>query len=432
MNIVEIIEKKRDGYELSTEEIAYFIDSYAKEEIAEYQASALLMAIYLRGMSDRELSDMTKDMIQTGKVYDFSDLEGIFVDKHSTGGVGDKTSLVLAPVLAVCGLKVAKMSGRGLSFTGGTLDKLESIPGFQVAISEADFKKQVSEIGCAIIGQSNDMVYADKKLYALRDVTGTVSSIPLIASSIMSKKLAAGSDVILLDVKCGDGAFMKDVASATELATRMIQIGKDAGKVVNAEITSMNDVLGNMVGNSLEVLEAIETLQGKVHNDFYELCVHSAVTLLQSSGICKDEEKAHQMVVDCLHDGSALAKFKEMVAAQHGDTSVVDDPSKLAISDKTIEVFAEEDGYIAKIHVEGIGMLGCRLGAGRMRIEDDIDHSVGIEVYKKHGDAIAKGEALCKLYYNETYNEAFLDEAKACFTISKEPVETEPLIYTVL
>ncbi|TDW25542.1 pyrimidine-nucleoside phosphorylase [Breznakia blatticola] len=432
MNIVEIIEKKRDRHELSSQEIAYFVESYAKEEIAEYQASALLMAIYLRGMSDRELSDLTKDMIATGKVYDFSDLEGIFVDKHSTGGVGDKTSLVLAPVLAVCGLKVAKMSGRGLSFTGGTLDKLESIPGFQVAISEEDFKKQVSEIGCAIIGQSNDMVYADKKMYALRDVTGTVSSIPLIASSIMSKKLAAGSDVILLDVKCGDGAFMKDVESATELAKRMIQIGKDAGKVVNAEITSMNDVLGSMVGNSLEVLEAIETLQGKVHNDFYELCVHSAVTLLQSSGICTDEKAAHDMVVKTLNDGSALAKFKEMVASQHGDTSVVDDPSKLTISDKTIEVLADTSGYISKIHVEGIGLLGCALGAGRMRIEDAIDHSVGIEVYKKHGDAIEAGEALCKLYYNEVFDESFVKQAKDCFTISKEPVEVEPLIYTVL
>ncbi|MDF9825657.1 pyrimidine-nucleoside phosphorylase [Breznakia sp. PF5-3] len=432
MNIIEIIEKKRDGQILTKEEIEYFVKAYCDGTIAEYQASALLMAIYFNSLNKEELSVFTKAMIESGRTYDFSSYDGVFVDKHSTGGVGDKTTLVLAPILAVCGCKVAKMSGRGLSFTGGTLDKLESIPGLQVEVSEADFMKQVEEIGCAVIGQSNDMVYADKKLYALRDVTGTVSSIPLIASSVMSKKIAAGSEVILLDVKCGDGAFMKNKDDAIELAKRMIEIGESANRKVAAEITSMDDVLGTCVGNSLEVWEAIETLKGNYDQDFYDLCVHSSYTILKMANICENEEEARQKVEACIQDGTALAKLKEMIEYQHGNGEVVNNYELLAISKQTVDVYADTAGYLNTLHVKDIGLLSCALGAGRMQIEDAIDHGVGIVLHKKRYDRVEKGDILCTLYVNDTFEESLVDKMKACFVIEENEIEREPLIYKVL
>ena len=432
MNIIEIIEKKRDGLILSKEEIEYFIEAYCEGSIAEYQASAFLMAIYFHSLNKEELAVFTQAMIKSGKTYDFSKYDGVFVDKHSTGGVGDKTTLVLAPILAVCGCKVAKMSGRGLSFTGGTLDKMESIPGLKVEINEADFMKQVEEIGCSVIGQSNDMVYADKKLYALRDVTGTVSSIPLIASSVMSKKIAAGSQVILLDVKCGDGAFMSNQEDAIELAKRMIEIGESAGRKVAAEITSMNDVLGTSVGNALEVLEAIETLKGNYDKDFYELCVHSSCTILTMAGVCEDENEARKKVERCISDGSALAKLKEMIEHQHGNGEVINNYDLLSISSKTVNVIADNEGYLNTVRVKEIGLLSCALGAGRMRIEDTIDHGVGIVLHKKRYDEIKKGDVLCTLYVNDTFKESLIDDMKACFVIENHQIEPEPLIYKVL
>ncbi|MDQ0362659.1 thymidine phosphorylase [Breznakia pachnodae] len=432
MNIIEIIEKKRDGFVLSKEEIEYFIEAYCDGSIAEYQASALLMAIYFNSLNKEELAVFTQAMIASGRTYNFSGYDGVFVDKHSTGGVGDKTTLVLAPILAVCGCKVAKMSGRGLSFTGGTLDKLESIPGLKVEVSEADFMKQVEEIGCAVIGQTNDMVYADKKLYALRDVTGTVSSIPLIASSVMSKKIAAGSEVILLDVKCGDGAFMNNKEDAIELAQRMIEIGESVGRKVAAEITSMNDVLGTSVGNSLEVLEAIETLKGNYDEDFYELCVHSSCTILTMAGICKDEAEAREKVVACIKDGSALAKLKEMIEHQHGNGEVINNYDLLSISNKTVDVIADVEGYLNTVHVKEIGLLSCALGAGRMQIEDKIDHGVGIVLHKKRYDYIKKGDVLCTLYVNDSFKDSLIEDMRSCLVIEDHEIEKEPLIYKVL
>lgn len=432
MNIIEIIEKKRDGFVLSEEEIKYFIEAYCDGSIAEYQASALLMAIYFNSLNKEELAVFTQAMIASGRTYNFSGYDGVFVDKHSTGGVGDKTTLVLAPILAVCGCKVAKMSGRGLSFTGGTLDKLESIPGLKVEVSEEDFMKQVEEIGCAVIGQTNDMVYADKKLYALRDVTGTVSSIPLIASSVMSKKIAAGSEVILLDVKCGDGAFMNNKEDAIELAQRMIEIGESVGRKVAAEITSMNDVLGTSVGNSLEVLEAIETLKGNYDEDFYELCVHSSCTILTMAGICKDEAEAREKVVACIKDGSALAKLKEMIEHQHGNGEVINNYDLLSISNKTVDVIADVEGYLNTVHVKEIGLLSCALGAGRMQIEDKIDHGVGIVLHKKRYDYIKKGDVLCTLYVNDSFKDSLIEDMKSCLVIEDHEIEKEPLIYKVL
>jgi pyrimidine-nucleoside phosphorylase len=324
------------------------------------------------------------------------------------------------------------MSGRGLSFTGGTLDKLESIPGLKVEVSEEDFMKQVEEIGCAVIGQTNDMVYADKKLYALRDVTGTVSSIPLIASSVMSKKIAAGSEVILLDVKCGDGAFMNNKDDAIELAQRMIEIGESVGRKVAAEITSMNDVLGTSVGNSLEVLEAIETLKGNYDEDFYELCVHSSCTILTMAGICNDEAEAREKVVACIKDGSALAKLKEMIEHQHGNGEVINNYDLLSISNKTVDVIADVEGYLNTVHVKEIGLLSCALGAGRMQIEDKIDHGVGIVLHKKRYDYIKKGDVLCTLYVNDSFKDSLIEDMKSCLVIEDHEIEKEPLIYKVL
>ncbi|MDR1033450.1 MAG: thymidine phosphorylase [Bifidobacteriaceae bacterium] len=435
MNIIKIIEKKRDGKKLAKGEIEFFVDGYTHgSTVLDYQASALLMAIFLNGMDDEELGYLTAAMINTGDVLDFSKESGVFVDKHSTGGVGDKTSLVLGPILAACGLKLAKMSGRGLGFTGGTLDKMEAIPNMRVEIDESAFFKQVREIGIAIVGQSKNMVPADKKFYALRDVTGTVESIPLMASSIMSKKLAAGAEIILLDVKFGDGAFMKDLESATELATRMIAIGEKLGKKVFAEITSMQDVLGRMVGNALEIKEVIDSLKGNFEPDFKELCLHSAATLLKAGGIVKTDDEANAMFEQVIADGSALKKLGEMIHAQGGDNRVTSDESLLSISKNVVDVTADSDGYISYVHTMDVGILSAEMGAGRLTLDDKIDYSVGIEVLKKLGDEVRKGDVICKLYHNSAPEKVaeFVAKAKKSFVISAEHVKKPPLIAKTL
>jgi pyrimidine-nucleoside phosphorylase len=431
MDAITIIEKKRDNAELSTEEIFYFVDEYAeKNTIPDYQASAFLMAVFFNGMSDRELKDFTNAMIQTGQTLDFSAEEGTYVDKHSSGGVGDKTSIVLCPIFAALGLKVAKMSGRGLGFTGGTLDKLESIPGYDINLDDKDFFEQVRRMGLAIIGQSDNMVLADKRFYSLRDVTATVDSIPLIASSIMSKKIAAGSECILLDVKYGDGAFMQTPELAISLAKRMKAIGELFNRKINCEITSMQDVLGRAVGNALEIKESIDALKGDFEPNFYELIKSSTVTMLKMAGAAETDEQAEQMLTEVIESGAALEKFKEWIAAQGGDARVVEDESILKISQYTADVYAETSGYVNRVNVRDIGVLSAHLGGGRIEITDDIDHSVGLIVYKKIGDKVEKGEKLATIYHkkDEPRIEEFKTSAQNSFIIESSRGEIPPLI----
>jgi pyrimidine-nucleoside phosphorylase len=434
MDFIKIIEKKRDGLELSDEEIKFFINGYAiKENLPDYQVSAFLMAILLNGLNNRELSTLTDEMSLTGDMLDFSNKKGVFVDKHSTGGVGDKMSFILAPIFAAAGLKVAKMSGRGLGFTGGTVDKIESIPGYKVEISEDDFINQVDKIGLALIGQSKNMVYADKKIYALRDTTGTVESIPLIASSIMSKKLAAGAHVILLDIKYGDGAFMKTKEKALELAETMKSIGEKLGRVVRCEITSMQDVLGNSIGNALEVREAIECLKGNFPKDVYELTKSSSKTMFMASGISKTQEEAVSLFEEVISNGKALEKFRELIIAQHGDAKVIDDYSLLNISDNTAQVISDKSGYLNKLEVEGLAMVSTYLGGGRLELGDKIDHGVGIIVNKKVGDKVEKGDALCTLYMKPNEDkDKFIAQTRPLFIIGDQRNNQEPLVYKTI
>jgi len=414
MHIVDLILKKRNGQVLTKEEINYIIENYTNDKIADYQMSALLMAIYFNGMTDEESTNLALSMRDSGDVFDLSSIDGIKVDKHSTGGVGDTVTLVLAPLLASFGAKVAKMSGRGLGHTGGTLDKLESIPGYQVEVSFKDFLKQVNDIGVAVIGQSGDVTPADKKIYALRDVTGTVDIIPLIASSIMSKKLASGSDAIVLDVKVGSGAFMKTVEEATELAKLMVEIGKLAGKKVSAILTSMEEPLGNLIGNGLEVYEAILTLQGKGPKDVVDVTIEIASQLLLDANIETDKDVAKEKLLNALNDGSAFNKFKEMVQAQKGDVSYLDNPEKL-FTNKTIEIKADKSGYINSIDALKIGVAASRLGAGRETKDDVIDLKVGLDLHKKIGDKVTKGEPLVTMYVGDKG----IEEAK---TLIKESI----------
>lgn len=432
MNIIEIIEKKRDKQALTKEEIHYFIDGYVQDEIKDYQASALLMAICIHGMNDEELIALTNAMIHSGDIIDLSRIEGIKVDKHSTGGVGDKTSLVLGPILAACGLAFAKMSGRGLSHTGGTLDKLEAIDGFQINISNDDFIKQVNDIHIAIISQTGNLVLADKKLYALRDVTGTVPSIPLIASSIMSKKLAAGADYILLDVKYGDGAFMATKEEAEVLARTMISIGESFHKSVKAEITSMEEPLGFAIGNTLEVKEAIDTLQGKGPKDFSELCIHSACTLLLMSNLVKTKEQAIELVEKVINDGSAFSKLVEMVKAQHGNIEVILHPEKMKQSLYKVNIYANAAGYINKIKARKLGLLACELGAGRKRKEDKILHEVGIVLHQKCGSYVNEKDVLCEVHTNKQLDQQWIEAITQCFIVETKKKEKASLIYKTI
>ena len=400
MRMYDIIDKKKKGKELSDEEIRYMINGYVDGSIPDYQMSAFLMAVYYMGMSDNELLEMTIAMEKSGDIVDLSAISGIKVDKHSTGGVGDKTTLVVGPVVAACGGKVAKMSGRGLGFTGGTIDKLESIPGYRIDISEREFYDNVNNIGVSIIGQSAEIATADKKLYALRDVTATVDSIPLIASSIMSKKLASGSDKIVLDVTVGSGAFMKSVEDAVNLASKMVTIGEGAGKETVAYITNMDVPLGVSVGNNLEVIEAIETLNGNGPDDFNEICIQFAAEMLRLAGKGKIEE-CKIMAKEAINNGSALKKFSDMVQAQGGNKDYIYDIDlfdKALYSEKWI---AEKDCYIEHMDTEICGKTSVILGAGREVKESDVDYTAGIKFYKKTGDFIKKGDIIAELYTSD-------------------------------
>lgn len=400
MRMVDIIKKKRDGQELTTAEINFFIEGYTKGEIPDYQASALAMAIYFQDMNDRERADLTRAMVESGDTIDLSAIDGVKVDKHSTGGVGDTTTLVLAPLVASLGVPVAKMSGRGLGHTGGTIDKLESIAGFHVELTREQFIDLVNRDKVAVIGQSGNLTPADKKLYALRDVTGTVNSIPLIASSIMSKKIAAGADAIVLDVKTGDGAFMKTQEDAEKLAHAMVRIGNHVGRKTIAIISDMSQPLGFAIGNALEVKEAIETLQGKGPKDLTELVLTLGSQMVILAGKAKTSEEAKEMLLDAIHSGKALAKFKEFLANQGGDASIVDDLTKLPQAKYKIELPAKQSGYISRMVADEIGVASMILGAGRATKEDVIDLAVGLVLHKKVGDKVEEGESILTIYSN--------------------------------
>ena len=421
----DIIIAKRDKKPLSKEDIHFFIKGYIEGKIPDYQVSALLMAIVLNGMNEEEISILTEEMRTSGDVWDLSDIPGLKVDKHSTGGVGDKVSLILGPMIASCGAKLAKMSGRGLGHTGGTLDKMESIPGMKVNLTKEQFKKQVKEIGIAIIGQDEHIDPADKKLYALRDVTGTVQSIPLIASSIMSKKLASGADCILLDVKCGKGAFMKTYEDAKKLATEMVNIGKNLKKDVKAEITDMNQPLGKAVGNNLEIKEVIETLKGNGPKDLVEICLSSGAILLQQAKIFTNRDEARKALEENIKNGKAFEKFKEFVKAQGGDVEYIDHPEKFPVSKNLIEIKSEHEGYIKTIDALTIGLGSCHLGGGRMKLTDVIDMSAGIYLNKKVGDFVKKGELLCTLHTNKDNVESIVEQVKKAYIFQNEPLKEE-------
>ena len=397
MNVYEIIDKKKRGLELNQTEIEYLINGYVNNEIPDYQISAWLMAVYFQGMTDRELLALTNCMTKSGEIVDLSSIMGVKVDKHSTGGVGDKVTLVVAPIVAACGGKVAKMSGRGLGFTGGTIDKLEAIPGLKTALAEEDFFNMVNEIGLAVMGQSADIAPADKKLYALRDVTATVDSIPLIASSIMSKKLAAGSDKIVLDVTVGSGAFMKDKENAVQLAEKMVAIGNGAGKKTVAILTNMYVPLGKMVGNNLEVVEAIETLKGRGPEDLIAVVVEIASTMLYLAQIGTKEE-CMKKVKRVIADGSALEKLKLMVERQGGDDSYIENPDQFEKAIYQHEIIANNSGYIGKMNTEECGKAAVLLGAGREVKDDPIDMTAGIQFNKKTGDAVKQGDIVAIAY----------------------------------
>lgn len=428
MRMVDIIERKKDGKKLTEEEISFFVKGIVDGSVPDYQASAFLMAVVFRGMDEEETSYLTKWMMNSGDVLDLSDIPGIKLDKHSTGGVGDKTSLSLMPLVASFGCKVAKMSGRGLGHTGGTLDKMESVPGTNVYLSEEAFKKQVRDIGIAIAGQTSEIDPADKKLYALRDVTSTVESIPLIASSIMSKKLASGSDAILLDVKYGKGAFMKDVPSARALATLMIKIGRRLGKDVRAIISGMEEPLGKAVGNALEVKEAIATLRGEGPADFVELIENAGAILLNQGQVAKDLEEGKKLIREAIDSGQGLAKLKELFAAEGGDASYIDHPEKFPAAAYEFEIRAKKGGFVEEIDSLSIGHAAMLLGAGRSRAEDHIDFAAGIYLEKKVGDEVAPGEVLARAYSNKGAVKEALAEIEGAYVIAAERPPVLPLI----
>lgn len=400
MRMYDIILKKRANLPLTDEEIRFVIDGYVRGDIPDYQVSALLMTIVFNGMNARELGTLTLAMAQSGNMVDLSNIDGITVDKHSTGGVGDKTTLIIAPLVAACGGKVAKMSGRGLGHTGGTIDKMESIPNLKVSLEKDAFINQVNKIGLAVIGQSEGLAPADKKLYALRDVTGTVDSIPLIASSVMSKKLASGAQAILLDVKVGSGAFMKNIEDARELAKAMVDIGKENGRSVKAILTDMDRPLGHAIGNALEIREVIDTLKGHGLKDLTHECIIMAAHMLVLSHIC-DYETALSRVQEALDSGAALERLRMMIDAQDGDSRVIDDESLLAIGKFTYDVTAPQDGYITHMNTEQCGIASVMLGAGRTVKDGPIDYSAGIVMHKKTGDAVSMGERIATLYASD-------------------------------
>ncbi|MBR3249458.1 MAG: pyrimidine-nucleoside phosphorylase [Clostridia bacterium] len=414
MNMYDIIDKKRQDKVLNKEEIEYFVTGYTKGNIPDYQMSALLMAICCNGMSTRELTDLTITMANSGDKLDLSPVNGVTVDKHSTGGVGDKTTLIVAPIVASLGCKVAKMSGRALGFTGGTIDKLESIEGYKTNIEEKQFIDQVNRIGIGLIGSSKNLAPADKKIYALRDVTATVQSIPLIASSIMSKKIAAGSECIVLDIKVGSGAFMKNFIQGAKLARTMVNIGKMAGRKTVAVVTNMNAPLGNEIGNNLEVKEAIETLKGKGPKDLTDLCINLSTEMLM---LCtnKKKDECEKLVKKSITDGLAFNKFKELVINQGGNIEQIDNPDLFEKAKYSVEIKAPRLGHIIKMNTSEIGRVSSILGAGRETKEDAIDYSAGITIMKKTGDYVKKGETIAILHTNK---EDIIEEAKKLYLSS--------------
>ena len=432
MRFVDIIEKKRNGESLTQEEIHFWIEGYVNESIPDYQVSALCMAIYFQGMNADEIAWLTHEMMHSGDVFDLSDIEGIKADKHSTGGVGDKTSLSLAPMVASCGLKIAKMSGRGLGHTGGTLDKMESIEGLSISLDDDAFKNQVNEIGIAIIGQTKQVVPADKKLYSLRDVTATVPSIPLIASSIMSKKLASGADTILLDVKFGEGAFMKTPEEAEILAKTMISIGNKLGRDTRAIISSMEQPLGNAIGNALEVKEAIATLKDEGPEDFKELCMHAGSIMLMQGKIASNEQEARALLQENISNGKALEKLIHMVKAQGGNIEQIKHPETLPKAKKQIEFFSKEEGYIQRLNASELGTLAMQIGAGRRVKEDNINHAVGIVLNKKDGDFVQKGDLLAIVHTDTELSEEWIRDFYQCFEIDEKEQQKTPLVYKVI
>lgn len=428
MRIYDIIEKKRDGHKLTKEEIDFFVQEYTNEKIEDYQASALLMAIFINGMDEEETVNLTESMAHSGDMLDLSAIDGITADKHSTGGVGDKTSLIVAPICASLGIKMAKMSGRGLGHTGGTIDKLESIKGFNVSLETEDFFKQVNEIGVSIIGQTGNLAPADKKIYALRDVTATVDNISLIASSIMSKKIAAGAKNIVLDVKCGSGAFMKDEASATQLAEMMVKIGKKCGRNMAAVITNMDIPLGSNVGNALEIAEVLKILENNGDEQLRKLCLVLSATILSIS-YDWDYDEAYQKAEQTLIDGSAMKKFKEFVGAQSGRSEMIVLPK----AKMSLEIKAIQDGFIQSIDSRIVGESAVLLGAGREKKSDSIDYGAGIILYKKTGDIVNMGDTIAVLYAESEDNLKNAEKLfNTSFIIGAEKPETMPLIYKTI
>lgn len=432
MNIQEIIAKKRDKLELTKEEIEYFITNYTNGTISDYQAAALTMAIYINGMNKEETTNLTLAMAHSGDVLDLSDL-GIVVDKHSTGGIGDKVTLILAPIIASLGIPVAKMSGRGLGYTGGTIDKLESIPGYQTSIEIPTFLQNVKNIGISLIGQTLNLAPADKKLYALRDTISATESIPLISSSIMSKKIAAGANKIVLDVTCGSGAFMKDLAQATELANTMKQIGELADKETVCVVTSMEEPLGEAVGNSLEVIEAIEALKGNMKEDVKEVILTLGAYMIKLAGKGNNIEENKQMMLDQIENGKALEKFKQLISNQGGDISYIDNTDLFEKAKYIISVASNQDGYVEKLDARTVGEISMHLGAGRITKEDSIDPAVGITLQKKVGDNVSSGEVLAYIHANDQLKgEEAVKQLFDCYKICDKEVTKKSSILTII
>lgn len=433
MRVYDIISKKRDKKELSKEEIEFFIKKYTNGEIPDYQASALLMAIYLNGFTKEETANLTMAMVNSGDVIDLSMIDGIKLDKHSTGGVGDKTSLILVPMVAAAGGKVAKLSGRGLGHTGGTLDKLEAIPGFDISVEEDKFIDMVKNAGLVIAGQTQNLVPADKKIYALRDVTATVDNIPLIAASIMSKKIASGSDAILLDVKYGEGAFMKTAEDAEKLATAMVDIGKSLNRNTSAAITLNGEPLGYAIGNALELKEVIEILKGEGPEDLRELCLQLGSQMLMLGNIEPDIEKGREKLEEILQNGTALAKLREMAVLQGGDPSVIDNPELFEIAPLTHEVKATKEGYVYVLNAEKVGISSLLTGAGRHTKADSLDYGAGIMLKKKMGDYVKVGDVLATLYSSDNSKfEKAEEELQSAYNIQNEKPEKSSIIHKII
>lgn len=432
MRMVDVIAKKRDGQALTKEEIDFVIAGYTNDEIPDYQMSALAMALYFQDMTTEERVNLTMAMVESGDQINLSDIDGIKVDKHSTGGVGDTTTLILAPLVAAVGVPVAKMSGRGLGHTGGTIDKLESIEGFQVELDGKTFNQLVNKNKIAVVGQSGNLTPADKKLYSLRDVTATVNSIPLIASSIMSKKIASGADAIVLDVKTGSGAFMKELDDAKALAKAMVQIGNGAGRNTIAVISDMNQPLGFAIGNALEVKEAIDTLHGHGPADLHELCLTLGSQMVYLANKANSIEEARSMLEDAIQSGKAIEKFKTFLSSQGGDASVVDDPTKLPTAAYQMEVKATADGYISDIIADEIGIAASMLGAGRITKDSTIDLAVGLVLQKKVGDPVKEGESIVTIHSNKADVAEVIEKIQQAYTITEQEPAENRLVYGVI